>query len=108
MTDTILDRPSHGVIPAATVPAAGDDAFARQHEVRRLDQMLTDHRFALEAIRLALATIDRYDPSTHRLTGQLSSYHQLFRAVAFDEYMRCPNVRSAASLLDTLISERAS
>lgn len=107
MTDTIL-RLTLGVIPAARTGAAGNDAFARQHEVSRLDQMLTDHRFAIEAIRLALATIDRYDPSAHRLTGHLSSYHQLFRAVAFDEYTRCANVRSAATLLDVLISERTS
>jgi hypothetical protein len=93
---TVLDHPSTG------------EAFDRQREVERLNQKLTDHRFAMEAIALALATIERFDPGRHRLTGKLASYHELFRTVAFDEYRRCPNVRAAATLLDILISERYS
>lgn len=123
-TSTIT-RPTNGVVPAATVPAAGSDApratagddspqilsdpaFDRQHEVDRCNQMVRDSRFRLEAIALALATIDRYNPADHKLTSHISSYHRLFRAVAPCEYGRCRNVRAAADLLDMLIAERAS
>lgn len=90
---------------AATILA--DAAFDRQREVDRLNQLLDDHRFAMEAIGLALVTIDRYDPTEHKLTSQLGSYHRLFQTVAFAEYVRCPNIRAAATVLDILIAERA-
>lgn len=121
MFDTDTRPSTNGVIPATipagtdvtvppvvvSAPAIVDDGFDRQREVDRLNQMVADPRFRLEAIALALATIGRYDPARHRLTGKLGSYHALFQAVAFDEYMRCPNIRSAANLLDRLIAERA-
>lgn len=90
---------------AATILA--DTAFDRQREVDRLNQQLTDHRFAMEAIGLALVTIDRYDPTEHKLTSRLGSYHRLFQTVAPVAYARCINVALAATVLDILIAERA-
>lgn len=124
-----INRPTHGVIPAAAAPtvAAGDDVepnpaalaqvqrLVRQLDDRRLLSGIPDRRFAGESVALAVEAFEHYDPRQHHLSHLGAdhrqpaemSYPAFFRLVAGDTFAVTRNIGLAGLVLDRLIAERA-
>jgi len=81
-------------------------------EAAKLIQGLKDTRFMDEAIEMARAAFEKYDPAKQKLVrrgtktndGEMT-YNDFFRAETPDLFRYCRNVKSAIEVLITLIGE---
>lgn len=92
------------------MPAMISDHGPEFAEATELIQGLQDQRFLDEAVEMARAAYDKYDPKVHRLVprgikpndGELS-YYDFFRQQTPELFRYCRNVGSAVQALQLLI-----
>jgi hypothetical protein len=89
------------------------EELMRQADDLRLLDGLGDRRFAGEAVRLARAAFEEFDPRRHRIShlggderqpGECS-YSSFFREVVPDEFRVTRNIGLAGRVLDRMIAE---
>jgi hypothetical protein len=81
-------------------------------EASALIQSLEDHRFIDEAIEMARAAYEKYDPAVHKLVrrgtkvneGEMT-YNDFFRQETPDLFRYCRNVKSAIEVLIILTGQ---